>query len=159
MAIQHIELSKWLRRDEICNLLGVTSRTVQRRVMSGDIERRAADDNQAPEYRIANEDYLKERYAILEEEGGDKGATCRPLDGSWDALENAYARIAELERIAGKAEVFADLVEHQREELKEVRAKVHNWSLLAEKRQEQAITWRARCHIAEGRLAMKLEDD
>ena len=107
--VSNINQNQWMDRKDMCELLGVTPRTVQRRVDCGDLERRG----DPPEYRVKNLDYLAERIEATggdiegDKGGDDRGATSpsdvalellRQLQEKDDRLILAYDRIVQLER-------------------------------------------------------------
>lgn len=129
-----LKAQRWMRREEICKLLNVTPRTVQRRVDAGDINRQE-HENGIPVYRVVNLEYLATRLATRE----DKGATGGDFTGDKTAFLLASTN--------------AKLVD----QLAEARAELDQWRTRAAEAEREAITWRARYHVARGRVEMEEE--
>ncbi len=126
-----LKAQRWMRREEMCKLLNVTPRTVQRRVDGGDIKRQEREDG-IPTYRVVNLEYLATRLATRE----DEGATGGDFTGDKTAFLLASTN--------------AKLVD----QLAEARAELDQWRTRAEEAEHEAITWRARYHVARGRVEM-----
>lgn len=129
-----LKAQRWMRREEMCKLLNVTPRTVQRRVDVGDIKRQEREDG-IPTYRVMNLEYLATRLATREDEGATGGDFTG--DKTTFLLASTNAKLVD--------------------QLAEARAELDQWRTRAEEAEHKSITWRARYHVARGRVEM--DDD
>ena len=113
-------------------------------------------ERKGKEGTTANIDAPKEARENWEGKGERKGKEEFPVDFI-DRLEAAYKRIAELERSAGRAENLAEVVERQSQQLAQVRVDLNEWRSRAESEGYEKVKWRARYHVARGRIDMEDE--
>ena len=109
--ITHLALSRWMTRDEMSQFLGVSDRTIQKRVRSEDILRR--EDPDRPRFKLLDTSWTQARLKRVEVgrnggepgagEGANSGGEVRPPLSKMvfhlqESLASERARIVVLER-------------------------------------------------------------
>lgn len=177
MSIIRLDNGRWYTKAELARRLDVSKRTITNYVHKGKVQKRETTTGVV--FRVVTEETEtfppegngKESISTSNHAGAEangKGEAETETSGNFrppeslptnylDRLEAAHQRIAELERTAGRADVLAEVVEHQSEQLEQAWADVDKWRTRAEERGHDAVKWRARYHVARGRAEMEDE--
>lgn len=141
--VTQLNANPWRSADALASALGVSTRTIYRRAKKGAVESVQTPDGMR--YRICQPTDT-ERVSV--------SVTPPATDTLVSQLVTALERVADLERIAGRADVLAVLVEQQADMIADLQGDVDRLHRIAEERLIDSVTWRARAHVAEGRLEM-----
>ena len=158
VKIKDLEANPWRTAEELADALGISVRSVYRRLDKGRLESIETPDGMR--YRNCHfTDVSKRQYVSSTSENSD--LTDSLLTDVFRRLETVLERNVELEderakleRTAGRAEVLSEIVENQSDEIERLAQEVERWRTAAEKEGRQAVTWRARYHVARGRVEM-----
>jgi predicted transcriptional regulator len=160
--IKDLEANPWRTAEELAESLGISVRSVYRRLDKGRLE--SIETPSGMRYRNCHfTDVSKRQYVSSTPENNEVTDTLLTsvLTDVFRQLETALERNTDLEnerskleRTAGRAEVLSEIVEKQSETIERLAQDVERWRTAAEREGRQAVTWRARYHVARGRVEM-----
>ncbi len=137
--IHQLNANPWRTVEALADALGVTPRTIWRRLDRGEIE--ATDTPEGRRYRVCQPADTDDVSAVTSQQSSDTFLRV------YEDLQKAQARVAELEREGGKGEVLSEVVDQLTAQLERA------YTELAIAR-DRETAWRSRCHVAEGKLEM-----
>lgn len=164
MEVTQFERLKWRSAEDLAKHLGCSRRTIFRRIKSGDIK--SEDRENGTVYRVTNEDWYQEclRSVTRHSELSDTSSDTSDIGGdsvtkqAFEALSESTALHAKiLDRLSqsiADSDRLLDMVERKDAEMSELRRQFDHLRDELEHSRREAITWRARYHVARGRVEM-----
>jgi predicted nuclease with TOPRIM domain len=164
MEVTQFERLKWRSSEDLAEHLGCSRRTIFRRIKSGDIKSQEREEGTV--YRVVNEAWYTEclRSVTRHSESSDTPSDTGDIDGD-SVTREAFEALAESNALHAKildrlgqsiadSDRLLDMIERKDAEMSELHRKLDVLRDELELSRREAITWRARYHVARGRVEM-----